>query len=243
MTSGVGVAVALDIPIGTRFGKWETIEPPQSRRVKVRCNCGVICIQWVSNLTPQRKTNGCRKCREYPFGRKGYGYRGGKFISQALFGRWVNLANARLIPFFLTIKEAEEILESQNWQCVYTGVKLTLPSCGVDRAYNISLDRKNYQEGYNKENCQFVLKVVNIMKSTLSHENFIAVCGDVVNYARTNLEIAAAPQHTYRQIKPCSNGKQKSRKSINSYKVRRDRAKRLTAKVKNLNNLENGCGE
>ena len=61
---------------------------------------------------------------------------------------------------------------------MYTNIDLKFDKPGYHNRYsgNLSIDRIDSKVGYTKDNIQIVLKEVNLMKNTLSHEEFIKIC-------------------------------------------------------------------
>lgn len=68
--------------------------------------------------------------------------------------------------------------KKQKGKCFYTGEELFLPSTDIGRYDEkiASIDRIDSNIGYIPGNIQFVLKDVNFLKWTLSHERFIEMC-------------------------------------------------------------------
>ena len=81
------------------------------------------------------------------------------------------------------IEEAWKIFLKQNKRCFYTNLKIThkkyLRRINNKDMYSLgtaSLDRKNSNLDYTKENIQWVHKDVNYMKMSLSEKYFIKLC-------------------------------------------------------------------
>lgn len=93
----------------------------------------------------------------------------------------------RNIEFNITKEEAWEIFLKQNKRCIYTGIKITHfkyigRKNGKDMYYlgTASLDRKNSELGYIKDNIQWVHKDVNFMKSNFKESYFLKLCKLIV---------------------------------------------------------------
>lgn len=88
-------------------------------------------------------------------------------------------ASRRNLKFDLTIEQAWEIFENQNHSCVFTGVPIVFGRYRRHQETTASPDRIERHLGYTKENLQWVLKDINIMKGTLDDEQFIQLCNMV----------------------------------------------------------------
>jgi len=78
-------------------------------------------------------------------------------------------AKAKNREFTITIDDLFEVLLNQNNKCALSGVLFSLET-------KPSLDRIDSSKGYTKENIQFVLKEINIMKSNFDEYKFIELC-------------------------------------------------------------------
>ena len=76
-------------------------------------------------------------------------------------------------------QDLEELLIASNGVCAISGFPLTLERNNLLLA---SVDRIDSSKGYIKGNVQFVAKCVNIAKSDLPQDEFIAMCKAVVDY-------------------------------------------------------------
>ena len=85
------------------------------------------------------------------------------------FARWKKGARDRNIPFDLTFEQ----IETMPLVCHYTGKELVLES---NRPNTVSLDRIDSSKGYTPTNVVYCCAFVNLMKHTLSYENFLSVC-------------------------------------------------------------------
>lgn len=101
-----------------------------------------------------------------------------------------NIKNSRIdrtrkIHFDLALEDLDLQYEKQDGKCFYTGIKLTLPQNPQQfrfdtQSYNVSIDRIDSNKGYTKDNVQLVLKCVNFMKQSMSHEDFLEMCKLIV---------------------------------------------------------------
>lgn len=121
-------------------------------------------------------------------------YTGYEDISGKFWATLKQSARLRNVELTITIQEAWELFLHQNKKCALTGLELTLPESyrSVHASYwTASLDRINSDEGYTKENCQWVHKDVNLCKQGYTQEYFIRLCNLIANkHARTNLDLS-----------------------------------------------------
>lgn len=144
------------------------ILPNGLRRVEWKCQCE--CGEY-KNIRETRLKSGkfisCNGCHSK------------ESISSQFFCRMRNGAKQRNIEFNITAKEMYEILENQDFKCVFTGEQLFVSEKSIG---NASLDRKNSNIGYTKDNCQWIHKNINIIKNSFSNEQFLSMCKQVYEY-------------------------------------------------------------
>lgn len=104
-------------------------------------------------------------------------------ISGKYWSSLIKNAKKRNIAITTTIEEAWEIFLKQKKRCFYTGLKIThkkyLKRINNKEIYSLgtaSLDRKNSDLGYTKDNIQWVHKDVNYMKMNLKEKYFVKLC-------------------------------------------------------------------
>ena len=87
-------------------------------------------------------------------------------------------AKSRKIPFEITEEDIKFLYEKQKGLCVYTKKELTLPKnyLFIFEPTVASIDRIDSSLGYTIANIQLVAKQVNMMKITLSHDEFVGLC-------------------------------------------------------------------
>jgi hypothetical protein len=78
-------------------------------------------------------------------------------------------AKAKNREFTITLDDLFEVLLNQTNKCALTDVLFSSET-------KPSLDRIDSSKGYTKENIQFVLKEINIMKSNFNESKFIELC-------------------------------------------------------------------
>lgn len=90
----------------------------------------------------------------------------------------INRCKRKSIDINLTFDDLLIQWKKQKGLCFYTGVQLELPTNETDKydEFIASIDRIDSNIGYIPGNIQFVLKDVNFLKWTLSHERFIEMC-------------------------------------------------------------------
>lgn len=78
----------------------------------------------------------------------------------------------------INIEDILNLYEEQNHRCALTGLELTYSK--DDTHTNLSIDRINPGKDYSIDNIRLVCKTVNIMRNSLSDEEFIKWCNLVV---------------------------------------------------------------
>lgn len=103
----------------------------------------------------------------------------GKYVSGDFFDRVRRNALKRGIYFDLSLEYLDNLLEQQNFKCIYTGAPL---DAKTRKSYTASLDRIDSREGYVKGNVQFTLISVNYAKHSSSDEAFLQLVSDIYHY-------------------------------------------------------------
>ncbi len=170
---------------GKRFGRLIVIEKGRLVNHKIlhwvcKCDCGTIKEIRGSSLKNKLTTScGCY-CKEIHW--KGYGDLSGEYWSVIKLG-----AKKRNLEFNITIEEAWHLFVHQNKKCLLTGRPIFLVrnySKGKIRQ-TASLDRIYSTKGYLIDNICWTHKDINIFKSAMSNQDFIALCYEVTNYQET----------------------------------------------------------
>lgn len=167
---------------GMKFGEWTLIDKDdyrffgsmKERSYRVKCSCGEEKYVRITFLTGHRSTC-CENCRVSK-GSKKIG-----FLNYSVIRRAKEGAIARNIEWNVSDEYLANLLEKQKLKCALSGVDLCVSnySIGSKRGRaetTISLDRIDSTKGYIEGNVQWVHKSVNIMKSTLTQEQFINFC-------------------------------------------------------------------
>lgn len=129
------------------------------------CQCGATYKIRTCDLKIRQVCTDCKKSKS----------RTGK-ISNVFYNHVLKTAHERGIKFDLTTEDMSKILDLQSNKCVYTGREFIFDiDVGiVNRAKStLSADRINSKDHYHINNLQFVLKDVNYMKYTYSHNYFL----------------------------------------------------------------------
>jgi len=167
------------IKVDDIIGKWtviESVEPRNGTRWLCRCDCGKEYII-PSKTLGSKKSIGCFEC--------------GRFKLRRFFGpipKWIITqtkmsAKNRRLEFNLSIEYLAKVFEEQKGLCPLTGLSLkfsTAPKKVEDTT--ASPDRIDNTKGYIEGNVRFVHKVINIMRKSMSDEEFLYWCQLVVNH-------------------------------------------------------------
>lgn len=147
------------------------------------CECGNVCIRTSTSLK-RSKFSSCGCWSRY--GRDHPQWEGVGEISAAWFYNVISrAANGRKSrsgikkKLDIDIHYIWDLFLQQNRKCAYSGLELTFPEKSTTESYTkstASLDRIDSSKGYIKGNVQWVHKMVNIMKNTYSHDEFLNMC-------------------------------------------------------------------
>lgn len=135
--------------------------------VLCRCVCGTT-VRSRAEVLRRNKTNSCG-CRP------GTLWKGHEEISLTFYSRIKRNADARGIPFNVTIEHLQNLLHAQGHKCRLTGLPIHL-SIRTTEMCTASVDRIDSSKGYEPDNVQWVHKDVNILKRDVKQERFIALC-------------------------------------------------------------------
>jgi hypothetical protein len=153
--------------------------------VLVKCDCGSENKVVLKDLLKGEALT-CRTCaKKNQTGPDSIGWRGGVYISATLYNHWRRSAIRRNIEWTIDIDYLDNLIESQNFKCVFTGEKLTIghgERNGLTVNGSASLDRIDSLKGYLPGNIQFVIKEINKAKQAVTDEQFIELCRKVVKY-------------------------------------------------------------
>lgn len=155
---------------------------------KVRCDCGNVFYTGHSKLYGLKIGKSLPYCKAcYSVDKKAHkkSTMVSEHLSVAVFNHIHKQAKERGIYFNLSPEYLEQLLINQNFKCSLSGLPLSLSlgfSTPKDRQFHTaSLDRIDSSIGYVEGNVQWVHKIINYMKGTLTQEEFINYCKCVSN--------------------------------------------------------------
>ena len=133
---------------------------------------------------PQARDKICRTCRE-----KQRVARANGDPENYLRRAYTQLRYARVkagFPWKITADFLISLYHEQNGLCALTGMTMTNQRNRLAKRSltNISIDRKDSNKGYVPSNIQLVCSAVNLMKGTMSDEQFVTMCKLVVEHHR-----------------------------------------------------------
>lgn len=150
-----------------------------------KCDCGKTIVVRAKYLRSNHKKS-CG-CLQYLNNSKHHAWKGHEEISRSV---WNNIKRGskrrgRTIFFDISIDQAWDLFLKQKRKCAISGVeiKFSIKNARYIEAKenSASLDRIDSSKGYTLDNVQWVHKTVNIMKMSLSQEEFITWCRIISN--------------------------------------------------------------
>lgn len=102
-------------------------------------------------------------------------------VPRLLVKLWEINAKRRNIDFNVTPEQVDELWIKQNGKCALTGTQMS-NNYNSDKFSKVSLDRIDHKVGYELNNVQLVLGIVNITKNILNNTEYVDLCKKVVNY-------------------------------------------------------------
>lgn len=146
------------------------------------CDCGVRCLVRMDGVKrSNNRSCGCKSPnRNYKSKRAKMG---DDYPFYVLWSVFKKNAKTRGIDFGFTVDDLKHQFEAQHGKCIYTRRDLELPNNFL-RIFDpniASIDRIDPKQGYIVNNIQLVTKTINLMKCSLSHDDFIAECQLVAN--------------------------------------------------------------
>lgn len=138
-----------------------------------KCDCGKELEVRVSRLF----NNETRSCGCKLLGRFNNKYKGTLNISASYWNSICRSAKERGYELSITIEDAQEQFSKQEGKCALTGIDLfPCESRHSSGQWTASLDRKDSQLGYIKDNIQWIHKDINRMKWHYEQDYFIELC-------------------------------------------------------------------
>lgn len=170
---------------GKRFGRLVVvkmvgdIDNNGARKWLCRCDCGSEKIVVGSTLR-YGATKSCG-CISFERNFKGYGK-----LSKSYWNRIMKGAKKRNLKMALTIKDAWDLFQKQKGKCAVSGmpIHITTDYTNQHNEHTASFDRIDNKIGYVLGNVQWVHRDINMMRRTMSIEEFVSICRKVSSYAR-----------------------------------------------------------
>jgi len=160
---------------GQLIGNWEIVTnqlTTKNKALYVKCICNSCNTEKEINAYRllSGKTNKCSNCRVVIY----------KGILLSVFNKIKLNAQKRNIEFNITMEDIGDLFEKQNGKCALSGIKLKLKKTTKDKNSTASLDRRDNNKGYLKDNIQWIYRPINFMKGTLDEGEFIFLCEKII---------------------------------------------------------------
>lgn len=146
---------------------------------------GGITYRWPSQLKIANQRNSvCKSCRTTRANKSrkrnaqkenNPAWKGYKGVGYKWFSKYFERSNRKRTGD-ITIQDAYNKLESQNFKCALTGIPLEWSEHS-----GMSIDRIDSKREYEIDNIQIVHKDINLMKNHFNQEYFIEMCKKVAN--------------------------------------------------------------
>lgn len=157
-----------------------------------RCTCGREITVTYSHLV----SGGTKSCGDGHYQSETRTKRCGN-ITQSLLNSFKQNAKQRNMDFNIDMKYIWMLFKKQKGLCALSGRTIELPAliktrhmANQGRNHTASLDRIDSNLGYIKGNVQWVHKDINFAKQSMTDEEFIELCSDVVkNHKKKQREI------------------------------------------------------
>jgi hypothetical protein len=81
----------------------------------------------------------------------------------------------------ITFEDLLNLYYKQNGKCAISGIEMTYIIGGGYKYNNISIDRIDSNRGYDLDNIQLVCSQVNMMKGTLTYNELLFFCKNIIN--------------------------------------------------------------
>lgn len=188
-----------DIIIGQKQKNWTALSKRFKKSnlwyIKAVCSCGKQQDIVASRFLHITKYNKCNSCANKINNKdkKNNGYKSLGDLGGTFFNYIKKSAKHRNIDFNLTIEYLWDLYLKQNKKCALSGIEINLSREIINRRPNYklitaSLDRIDSSKGYVEDNVQWVHKWINIMKNSLSNNDFIYFCSKVFKFNHDNHE-------------------------------------------------------
>ena len=188
-----------EIVIGDKFKEWEVISDEFAKWGKrvylCRCKCGKEQIMIRQRLLSFDDFFMCHSCAAIKNNakKKGHGIATLGDLGGTHLSTFKKSAKKRNMEYSVDKEYLWDLFLKQNKKCALSGIPISLSHeiRGRTPRYDLitaSLDRINSDYGYIEGNVQWVHKIVNIMKSTLSEAEFIYLCTKISRFRKANFE-------------------------------------------------------
>ena len=170
----------LSIKIGEKYNNLTAIiQTNKKKRGAIvwlfKCDCGKE-IEISGNRVKKgfSKSCGCiRKERCLITGEKSISYKGYNDLTGQHFHSIRKNAKERKLIFEINIEYLWNLLNKQNYKCIYSGMSIQFGNSYLGIETTASLDRIDSSKGYIEGNVQWVHKTINMMKNKLSEKDFL----------------------------------------------------------------------
>lgn len=122
----------------------------------------------------------CKTCHNQHI--KKYRYLPGKISLRQVFKEFLCNCKTRKSECRITIEDLLDKWNEQKGLCALTGKQMTYVRGKGRVDTNVSVDRKNNNLGYTKDNIQLVCTIINVMKYTLTKKDLFRWCKDILTY-------------------------------------------------------------
>ena len=181
-------------PVGQKFGQWTVISTDiksgneistsnKSRNLYWLCKCVCGHVEWKKvNLLKSGQIKACRSCCQ-----KTYLSKDGEILIDSFLQYKFDTTKKNIptrknrgrrnpLTFNITLDDVINLYESQNKKCALSGISIAPVINKTAHQQNLSIDRIDSFQGYEPDNIQLVDKRINMMKGSLSNEEFIELC-------------------------------------------------------------------
>jgi len=187
--------------IGKKYAKLVVISTEFSNKktfATCRCECGAETKARLDSIRAgHTKSCGAPKCafqdRDY-WGSKNPAFRGCGGLPGGKVWELELGAKKRGLTWAVTKEYLWQLYEDQGQKCALTGVSIIFGHKGVDTT--ASLDRIDSTRGYEEGNLQWVHRLVNQMKWSITQERFIEICYLVTERNHRPSQVVLTVEHS-----------------------------------------------
>ena len=154
------------------------------RMWRCQCQCGKQLVLSSRRLCSAGQKS-CRECsstivKDGQYTNKHPAWKGHGEISKTYMSHLKKMAEERHIPFNVTMENIWRKFLDQDGKCALSGVSLIFGPPSQIRLSTASLDRIDSGKNYDISNVQWVHKQVNMMKQSLTNDEFLEWCKKIV---------------------------------------------------------------